>query len=94
MLAAVSEETELPMETVLSRCGRAEVVDARWLAVYLMSRCGLYTMRIAEEMGVTPRYVQYILTDFEDRTAISRPLRNKYERTAKKLRNDLEITTL
>lgn len=94
VVGAVAEATEVPSGAIMSRCSSAEVVDARWLAVALLHGCGMYPMRIAAAMGITPRYVQYIITDFEDRMALSRPLRTNYEKIAKKLRNDLETTAL
>lgn len=93
-LNAVSDDMDIPCDVILSKCGRTEVVDARHITVVLLNRAGLYTMKIASLMKITPRYVQYILTDFEDRMACSRPLRNNYERIANKLRKDLEITAL
>lgn len=93
-LNAVSEDMDIPCDVILSKCGRTEVVDARHIAVVLLSRAGLYTMRIANLMKITPRYVQYIITDFEDRLACSRPLRNNYERIANKLRKNLEMAAL
>lgn len=90
----MADATEVPCGVIMSRCSNAEVVDARWMAVALLHGCGMYPMRIAAAMGITPRYVQYIITDFADRIAMSRQLRTKYEQTANKLRNNLEITTL
>lgn len=94
VVSVVADVTEIPCETIMSRCSRAEVVDARWIAVYILHSYGAYTMKISEHMGVTPRYVQYIITDFGDRIAMSRPMRNNYEKIANKLRKDLEITAL
>ena len=93
-MSVVAEVTEIPCGTILSRCSRAEVVDARWMAVYLLHKSGVYTMAIAEHMGISPRYVQYIITDFADRISVGRQLRTKYEQAANKLRNNLEITAL
>uniref|UniRef100_A0AAU8AW84 Chromosomal replication initiator DnaA C-terminal domain-containing protein n=1 Tax=Dulem virus 40 TaxID=3145758 RepID=A0AAU8AW84_9CAUD len=93
VLSVVADVTEIPCETILSKCSRTEVVDARWLAVAMLRRSGMYAMRIAEHLGITPRYVQYIITDFDDRIACNPTLRNSCERIAKKLRNDGEQTT-
>lgn len=93
VLSAVSEETEIPCETILSKCSRAEVVDARWIAVALLRRTGMYTMRIAEQLGISPRYVQYIMTDFSDRMCYNPTLRTNYEKIAKKLGIKNEIST-
>ena len=92
VVAAVADITEIPCRTIMSKCSRAEVVDARHIAVMLLHNAGLYSMVIADHMRITPRYVQYIVTDFADRIACNRLLRIKYEQTANKLRNDLEIT--
>lgn len=94
VLLTVAHETEIPCETILSKCRQAEVVDARHIAVMLLYKSGMYVARIADIMKITPRYVQYIITDFEDRMKCNRPLRNKYEIIANKLRNNLEITAL
>lgn len=94
VLTAVSEETEIPCKTILSRCSSADVVDARWLAVMLLHKSGVYAVRIADHLNITPRYVQYIITDFGDRIAVNKALRNNYEKIANKLRKGLEITAL
>lgn len=86
VLESVSEETEIAPEKILSRCSESEVVDARWICVKLLSRQGIYTMKIAELMGITPRYVQYILTDFEDRLAVCEMMRINYEYCEKRVR--------
>ena len=71
----------------MGRYGDTETVDARWICVKLMSEQGYYKMRIAELMRITPRYVQYILSDFDDRTDLSAVMRNDYERARKRLRS-------
>lgn len=90
ILNVASEQTDVSKEKIMSRCSELEVVDARHICVKLMSQSGFYPMRIAELMKITPRYVQYILTDFEDRIACNYILRINYERILKKLRNNYE----
>lgn len=92
VLGIVSVETDVPVERIMSRCSEVDVVDARWICVKLLNIHGLYTSRIAEAMKITPRYVQYILTDFEDRIGCARIMRNNYERAANKLRRLCEKT--
>ncbi|MCM1225267.1 MAG: hypothetical protein NC548_63540 [Lachnospiraceae bacterium] len=87
VLEVVASETDGAASKIVSKCSEAEVVDARWMCVKLLSEQGYYASKIAELMGITPRYVQYILTDFEDRIAMSRYMRNNYERARNKLRN-------
>ena len=85
ILSVVADMTEIPCELIKSRCSRADVVDARWIAVWLMRRAGIYAMNIADHMRITPRYVQYIMTDFEDRIALSKPMRMNYDAVRKRL---------
>ena len=94
VIETVADETEIPSERILSRERTTEVVDARHVAVMALVKSGIYTSRITETMNITPRYIQYIVTEFECRLSRNRPLRNKYEIIAKKLRNNLEITSL
>lgn len=93
VLEVVSSETDVSVSKIMSRCSETEVVDARWICVKILFE-KFYSSKIAELMGITPRYVQYILTDFEDRIAMSRFMRNNYERVRNKLRNRLETTLL
>ncbi len=90
VMEVVTSETDVAVSKIMSRCSEAEIVDARWMCVKILSEQGYYPTRIAELMGVTPRYVQYILTDFEDRIAMSRVMRSNYERATKRLRNQEE----
>lgn len=87
VLEIVSDETELSADRIMSRCGETEVVDARWICVKILSKYGYYTSKIADLMKITPRYVQYILTDFEDRISLSEIMRINYERTLKRIRS-------
>lgn len=93
VLEVVTSETDVAVSKIMSRCSEAEVVDARWICVKILSEQGYYPSRIAELMGITPRYVQYILTDFEDRICINHIMRSNYERVRKRLRKGLEKET-
>lgn len=85
ILAAVSEETEVPVAEIVSKSRVAEAVEARHICVKLLWGKGVRVSKIAELMGVTPRSVQWVLSDFDDRIAYNRPMRNNYESLAKKL---------
>lgn len=76
----VATEFEVPKEMILSKSRNAEAVDARHVAAMILYRSGIYVSRIAEILRVSPRYVQYIVTDFEDRLLCNRHLRMTYER--------------
>lgn len=90
----VADETEVSCDRILSKDRVVEVVDARHIVVVALAKIGVYKSRIAHELRITPRNVQYILTYFDSRIACNKPLRNKYEIIAKRLRNGLEITAL
>ena len=94
VIETVADETEIPSERILSRERTTEVVDARHIVAIILIRMGVYTSKISNALRITPRNIQYIVTNFENRTACNRPLRNKYEIIKKKLRNRLEITVL
>lgn len=94
VIGIVAEETEIECGRILSKDRTAEVVDARHMAVMLLFKAGVYTSRIAKAFGLTPRNVQYIITDFDSRAEGNRPLRIMYETIRKRLRNTLEISTL
>lgn len=87
MLDIISYETDIPAERIMSRCSATEIVDARWICVQLLKEMGYYPSRIAKLMDITPRYVQYILTDFNDRLIINRLMRTNYENIKNALRN-------
>lgn len=89
VVAVVADITEIPCKTIMSKCSRADVVDARWIAVYLLHKAGVYTMRIAEHLGITPRYVQYIVTDYEDRINLNQPMHQYYDAVRKRLGEQL-----
>ncbi len=92
VLEVVSAEADVPVSKIMSRCSEAETVDARWLCVKLLNDEGYYPGRIAELMSITPRYVQYILTEFDDRIFLNKVMRINYANAAKKMRIIGEIT--
>lgn len=58
---AVSRISEIPSGMIFSRRKGQEYLDARWLAVQLLSDLGYYSSRIAELTGMTQRNVNLIL---------------------------------
>lgn len=92
VLNLVAEELEVPKEQILSKSRRAETVDARHTVAKLLHSSHIYPSRIAEILGVSPRTVQYVITSFDARIQTNRALRNTYERLAKQLRNNYEVT--
>lgn len=67
ILQIVSQETEIPPEQILSRKKDEETVDARYLLVYLLTRNGFCSSRVASCIRKDIRTVNLILTRFEAR---------------------------
>lgn len=65
LLDVVSQETEINRERILSKEKSAEVVDARYILVYLLGRCGIYNSEIAHLTGLTRQAVGQMRTHFE-----------------------------
>lgn len=84
-LAIVAEETEISQDAILSKSIREEVVDARHLLVWFLSRQGLHPSQIAELTGMRPRSVSYALTYISSRVASSLYLRHLAETIRKRL---------
>lgn len=82
--SAVSEVTEIPETDILSKCRREEVVDARFILVYLCIRQGLYPSQIAECLGQTQHNVHKMMRS-ADRKLRKSQLRSFTDITADKL---------
>lgn len=59
---AVAEVMDLTPASIRSKRRFPEVVDARWVTVYLLRQMGLYPHRIAECMEMTARNVNMIVS--------------------------------
>lgn len=90
VLEIVECETEVNVNEIVGRCRNSEVVDARHIAVMVLHRTGMYAASVAEALGVSTRYVQNIVSAFEDRTRYNPGLRKNYETVLNKLRSRLE----
>lgn len=90
IVEVVEDLTGVSREEICSTCRMREVVDARWLVVWLMRAAGYYPRQIAGQMGMTTRMAQKILQQFLDRVKYSPDimLRNNLEIAEKRLRNN------
>lgn len=84
ILADVSMETEIEEELILSGSRVEEVVDARYLVIFLLMRNGFYPRMIADRMGMTQRAVRKAASGFGARLACSPGLRLVCGRTERK----------
>lgn len=79
ILGIVADELDVPKDSILSKSRTAEVVDARHLAIKLLHQKDIYTKRIAEIFGMSPRSVHYVITSFESRLQTNAQLRSSYQ---------------
>lgn len=83
ILRLVSEETEISTSDILSGSKETDVVDARYLLVYLLYERGFYPSQIALHVSKTKRSINYILSGFSDRIQRGKMLRIQYENIKK-----------
>ncbi len=84
ILADVSSEVEIDSDRILSSERKEEVVDARYLVIFLLLGNGFYPAMIAERMGLSARAVRSAISGFEARLANSAGLRLVCERLSRK----------
>mgnify|MGYP002575501218 FL=1 len=84
ILADVSSEAEIDSDRILSSERKEEVVDARYLVIFLLLGNGFYPAMIAERMGLSARAVRSAISGFEARLANSEGLRLVCERLSRK----------
>ena len=84
ILADVSSEAEIDSDRILSSERKEEVVDARYLVIFLLLGNGFYPAMIAERMGMTQRAVRSAISGFEARLANSSGLRLVCQRLSRK----------
>lgn len=80
VLADVSAETEIDSDRILSESKLEEVVDARYLVIYLLMKNGFYPRMIAERMRMSQRAVRKAQAGFEARLEGSADLRLSFLR--------------
>lgn len=76
ILSEVSSETEIPAETILSDNRESDVVDARYILIHLLVRCGFSSPHIARLTGKKPRFVNYVKSNYDQRLKQSRYMRH------------------
>lgn len=78
ILADVVRVSEITEKELLSHKREADVVDARHLLFYLLSKEGIYPNVIARYFNMNRRAVNSALNKFEDRLSVSPMLRRNY----------------
>ena len=87
-LRKVSEIAGVDEKLIISKNKEIEVVDARHILIKLMINDGISTTAISRLIGVSPRSIQYAITNFENRMLYSKWARRTYEIIAKQPRNN------
>lgn len=83
-LQIVSEETEIPAESILSSSKETDIVDARYLLVYFLFQQGFYPSQIARRIYKTKRAVNYMLARFYGRMESGKMMRIQKENIRKR----------
>lgn len=81
IVALVAQTTDLTVEEIMSSKKRADIVDARYLAVYAMLQQGVTLYYVAEFMNMTQRNVYHIQEHFDDRKIYGNPALERYYNT-------------
>lgn len=90
VLEVVEALTGVTKEQIVGKCRARDLVDARCMTIQLMRTAGYYPRQIAPMLGVSVRWVQKVLSDFEYRVRSSHDpmLRINWEEAAKMLRSN------
>lgn len=78
IIACVANVTDVSVADIKSSNRRPELVDARYLSIYVMHKKGVQPYRIAEYMTMTERNVYHVLERFEDRRKYGDPMIESY----------------
>lgn len=78
IIALVAKVTDLTAGVIMSHSRRPEIVDARYLAVYVMLKKGVQVNRVAEFMSMTERNVYHVMERFDDRKDYGDPMIEQY----------------
>ena len=89
VINAVAEATDLRPCQILCKKKYQESIDARQIAICILSERGYYSSRIAEWMNMTTRNVNHILASAHLRLATEKHLRTNLE-IARKILVSLE----
>lgn len=89
ILNAVSLETEVSADSILSSSKVTEVVDARSIVVYLLSEYGFYPEQIAPLLHKTSACIRYLVSTFEMRKSHNKMMAIYLQNVCKLLENKL-----
>lgn len=88
LFTAVTEETEITADEILSDSRATEVVDARAILVNLLSEKGFYPSQIARYIRKTPSTVHNLLRDYNNRIASNKIITIYVANISKQINNN------
>lgn len=71
VIKVVTELTEVSEDSILGKSREVEVVDARWMVIYLMREKGFPTRQISTLIQHPERTVNHAINSFSDRVRYS-----------------------
>ena len=71
VMKVVTELMEVEDKDILGKSRDMEIVDARWMVIYLMKEKGYATRQIAPLMCRPERTINHAISSFEDRVKYS-----------------------
>lgn len=87
VIQATAQAADIPCDDILSESKSLEVVDARSIAIKILSDAGYCPARIARLFHKTQASIRYTLANFEDRKKSNKILENILKETRKILEN-------
>lgn len=78
IIALVAAEADLAMEDIVSKSRCPEMVDARYIAIYVMLQKNISIRRIAAYMNMSERSVYRVKEQFDDRIDYGDPMLERY----------------
>lgn len=78
IIALVASEADLAMEDIVSKSRCPEMVDARYIAIYVMLQKNISIRRIAAYMNMSERSVYRVKEQFDDRIDYGDPMLERY----------------
>lgn len=78
IIALVAAEADLAMEDIVSKSRCPEMVDARFIAIYVMLQKNISIRRIAAYMNMSERSIYRVKEQFDDRIDYGDPMLERY----------------
>ena len=78
IIALVAAEADLTIADIVSKSRCPEMVDARYIAIYVMLKKNISIRRVAAYMNMSERSVYRVKEQFDDRIDYGDPMLERY----------------